>query len=99
MPYKNREDLYAAQKRHRIKKYEFLLTQQCIECGEKDPVVLEFNHRNQKTKLKEISNMLSGHYSWETIYKEVKKCDIRCANGHRRKTYRQFDFFGKSKPL
>ena len=103
MPYKNKKDLYAAQKRHRLrvreKLLEFLLTKECIDCGEKDPIVLEFDHRNSKEKFKIIAKMLSGHYSWQSVLEEINKCDIRCANCHRRKTYTQFGHWGKTKPL
>ena len=101
MPYKNIKDLYAAQLRHRIKirkhLLDFLSKNQCIDCGEKDPVVLEFDHRIQKDKFKQISRMLSGHYSWESLLKEINKCDVRCANCHRKKTHKQFNFFGRGK--
>ena len=101
MPYKDRVDLYAAQKRHRIrvreKLLEFLSTKQCISCGEDDPVVLEFDHVATKAKFKGISRMLSGHYSWQSVLNEIQKCEIRCANCHRRKTYAQFKFWGKTK--
>jgi hypothetical protein len=103
MPYKDRKKLYEAQKRHRIKVrlkvLEFLSSRKCVDCGENDPIVLEFDHKNPSKKFKPISIMLSGHYSWESLLKEIKKCEIRCANCHRRKTYRQFKFFGKSRPL
>ena len=103
MPYKNREDLYKAQKRHRIKVrkmlLEFLSVKSCIDCGENDPIVLEFDHKRLNKKFKQVSDMLSGHYSWSSILKEIKKCDIRCANCHRRKTYLQFEHFGKTKVL
>ncbi len=103
MPYKYRRDLYEAQKRHRIKVrgklLEFLSSKACIDCGENDPVVLEFDHKSSSRKFKQISNMLSGHYSWESLLKEIKKCEVRCANCHRRKTYVQFKFFGKTKTL
>ena len=103
MPYKDRENLYKAQKRHRLKVrgklFEFLSLKECIDCGEKDPIVLDFDHKNPSKKFKPISNMLSGHYSWESLLKEIKKCEIRCANCHRRRTYIQFKFFGKTKPL
>ncbi len=103
MPYKNKEDLYAAQKRHRVRIREFLLgylsNKKCIDCGEGDPVVLDFDHRKQSNKFKNISRMLSGHYSWESILKEIEKCDIRCANCHRRKTYIQLGYWGRSRPL
>lgn len=101
MPYKNREDLYRAQKNYRIKIRQTLLDyfngKYCIDCGEQDPIVLDFDHKKPNDKFKSISRMLSGHYSWKSILKEIKKCDIRCANCHRRKTYVQFKSFGKTK--
>ncbi len=103
MPYKDRKDLYAAQKRHRVRVraelYNFLSTKSCIDCGEKDPIVLEFDHKSSDNKFKIIAKMLSGHYSWKSVLKEIEKCEIRCANCHRRKTYKQLGGFGKSKPL
>lgn len=102
MPYKNRDALYRAQKRHRIKVrailLEFLSSKACIECGENDPRTLDFDHKNRDNKFKSISQMLSGHYSWESVKKEIDKCEIRCANCHRRRTYIQFNCFGKTKP-
>jgi len=99
MPYKDRKNLYAAQKRHRVKirslLLEFLSTRACVDCGEKDPIVLEFDHRNSKSKFKIIGKMLSGHYSWQSVMNEISKCDIRCANCHRRKTYIEQKSWGK----
>lgn len=101
MAYKNRQDLYAAQKRHRIRIREqlftYLKTRSCADCGETDPIVLEFDHVSPGEKFKNIARMLSGHYSWEAILEEIKKCDIRCANCHRRKTYVQFGSWGRTK--
>jgi hypothetical protein len=93
MPYKNRERLYEAQKRHRLKVraklFDFLSGKSCVDCGERDPIVFEFDHRDPKNKFKMITKMLSGHYS----------CEIRCANCHRRKTYIQLGCWGRSRPL
>lgn len=103
MPYKDRKNLYAAQKRHRVRVrtqlYEFLSTKSCADCGECDPIVLEFDHRNKKDKFKIVAKMLSGHYSWNSVLREINKCEIRCANCHRRKTYTQFRCWGKSAPV
>jgi len=100
MPYKNRQDLYAAQKRHRIKVrskvLQFLSDKKCRDCGETDPIVLDFDHKKSSTKFKSIARMLAGHYSWDSVLAEIGKCDIRCANCHRRKTYKQFKCWGKS---
>jgi len=101
MPYKYREDLYKAQKRHRIKVRKevlnFLSDKCCLDCGEKDPIVLDFDHIDQKNKFKNVSRMLGGHYSWKSVLTEINKCEIRCANCHRRKTYIQLNCFGKTK--
>lgn|SRR3989344_6539871 len=59
----------------------------CVDCGEKDPVVLEFDHIVGFTKLSEICT-LSRNYRFEEIKEEIKKCQVRCANCHRRKTAR-----------
>jgi len=103
VPYKDRKNLYAAQKRHRIKVraqlFVFLSNKACLDCGEKDPIVLEFDHRSSRHKFKMVAKMLSGHYSWQSVEREIKKCEIRCANCHRRKTYIQFGCWGKNKPL
>ncbi|MFA6476600.1 MAG: hypothetical protein WCV68_04330 [Candidatus Paceibacterota bacterium] len=104
MPYKKKEDLYKAQKNHRIKVREkllnFLSSKSCLDCGEDDPIVLEFDHINPKSKFKTIAKMLSGHYSWDSVLAEISKCEIRCANCHRKKTYGQYGCFGKTrKPL
>ncbi len=101
MPYKDKKQLYAAQKRHRVRVrerlLEFLSGKKCTDCGEQDPIVFEFDHREREKKFKPISRMLSGHYAWESILEEIEKCDIRCANCHRRKTYVEFSNWGKTK--
>lgn len=101
MPYKKRSDLYKAQKRHRLKIHailvEFLSSKSCVDCGEKDLRVLDFDHKKRVNKFKSVSRMLAGHYSWKSVKAEIDKCEVRCANCHRRKTYIQLKFFGKTK--
>lgn len=70
------------------KKYlEFLKTQKCADCPESDPIVLEADHLRDKSFT--ISKRLHSTYSWETIEKELEKCEIVCANCHRKRTYRR----------
>jgi hypothetical protein len=83
----------------RSKLFDFLSKNPCVDCGEKDPIVLEFDHKVRSKKFKMISKMLSGHYSWQSLEKEINKCDIRCANCHRRKSYGESKSFGRTKPL
>lgn len=94
MPYTNKEDLYASQERHRNRNkqllYDFLLEHPCVHCGESDPIVLEFDHIDSSLKLMTVSRMVSGStYSWSKIQEEIDKCQVLCANCHRRKTYTQ----------
>lgn len=65
---------------------DHLRSRACIDCGECDPVVLEFDHV-RGTKVKNLSDMVLGGWSLGTIQNEIEKCDIRCANCHRRITH------------
>ena len=76
---------------NRRKLFEYYKTHPCIDCNESDPVVLEFDHRGDK--LIEVSKLVSNGYSWTRIEKEIEKCDVRCANCHRRKTAIQFGWY------
>ena len=99
MPYKNKEDLYAKQKEHRIKMrflvLNYLIEHPCEKCGESDPVVLDFDHIDPSTKTKNIAQLLSGHAGWNRIKSEIDKCRVLCANCHRRHTYKQQGHWGK----
>ena len=64
--------------------WQYLSNHPCIDCEENDILVLEFDHR--ESKYLEIGKMVTGRYSLERIKQEVEKCDVRCANCHRRKT-------------
>jgi len=64
----------------------FFKTHPCVECGEGDPVVLEFDHLHDK--LFDIGHALSSR-SWKSILSEMQKCDVVCANCHRRRTARR----------
>lgn len=67
----------------------YLLEHPCVDCGETDPLVLDFDHREPSLKSNEVSRMVY-HRPWRVVLGEIEKCDVRCANCHRRKTARQF---------
>jgi protein-arginine kinase activator protein McsA len=73
--------------------WDFLELNPCIQCGEKDPIVLEFDHRDNLEKTSEVSRMVSNSNSIQKIKEEIEKCDVRCANCHRRKTAKQFGWY------
>lgn len=57
----------------------------CVDCGELDPVVLEFDHVYGK-KRTEVSQMGVKAASLTDLIREVNKCEVRCANCHARAT-------------
>lgn len=61
---------------------EYLSNHPCVDCGESDIVVLEFDHLQDKEFA--ISQKIDCGIS--TIMKEIAKCEVRCANCHRKKT-------------
>lgn len=69
---------------------ELLKTKTCVDCGESDPVVLDFDHVGKK---KANIAVMMVHCSWPSILKEMSQCEIRCANCHRKKTAKQFGWF------
>ena len=57
----------------------------CVDCGESNPVVLDFDHiRDKKFG---ISAMCMNGNSWERISEEIEKCEVVCSNCHRVRTF------------
>jgi hypothetical protein len=67
--------------------WQYMLEHACVDCGEDDPRVLDFDHLRDKTM--EIGALVRSGYSWKRIAQEITKCEIRCANCHRRRTAKQ----------
>ncbi len=77
------------QARKRVREWLFAYLQEhpCVDCGEPDPIVLEFDHRGDKAF--NIGEAVRLSFGLARVQAEVEKCDVRCANCHRRKTYRE----------
>ena len=75
----------------------YLLEHPCVDCGETDPIVLEFDHRDGTTKLSTVSALARSGYSLRAVQREVSLCDVRCANCHRRRTHEQRGWWGRAR--
>ena len=62
---------------------EYLASHPCVDCGEADIVVLEFDHLRDKRA--NISALVGSSEIWR-IVEEIAKCEVVCANCHRRRT-------------
>lgn len=71
--------------------WDLLSKSACLVCGETDPLVLEFDHRDPAEKSYEISDMF--YLSQIKIQEEIDKCNILCCNCHRRRTIEQFGWW------
>jgi hypothetical protein len=68
---------------------EYLQSHPCVDCGEADPLVLDFDHRDGVEKLETIA-YLRVRGNREELLAEIEKCDVRCSNCHSRRTAKQF---------
>src|SRR3954452_21744947 len=82
-----RSDAVKAENRAMLRQY--LLTHPCVDCGETDLRVLEFDHRPGEFKLDAVSKLAITGFNWQIVAFEITKCDVRCANCHRIVTYRR----------
>ena len=70
----------------------YLSSHHCIDCGESNTIVLEFDHVRGRKKMA-VAHMAQEGYSLEAIRKEINKCEVRCANCHRIRTHKQKGWF------
>ena len=88
--YKDNKEYYA--KKSKIRNKEFVNRYKsfasCVDCGESNPLVLEFDHVTGE-KVSNVADMAHSSYSIDAIKKEIRKCEIVCANCHRVRTHNQ----------
>lgn len=78
-------------RKNKVWVYKYFESHPCTDCGESDPVVLEFDHQGDKEH--GISTMVGEAYALSTIKKEIAKCEVVCANCHRRRTAKQLNWY------
>jgi hypothetical protein len=90
--------------RRRARNKRFLLdhlaVHPCEACGERDPVVLEFDHQGPKRSA--VSVLAWNECGLDTLDHEMDGCDVRCASCHRRRTAmegRHYRYVALTQPL
>ncbi|AGM12341.1 HNH endonuclease [Mycobacterium phage PegLeg] len=78
---------------------QHLIDNPCVDCGESDLVVLDLDHRDGESKVKEVAKLIRDQVSLEKFQAEIAKCDTRCANCHRRMTARRHGAWWRSKDI
>jgi hypothetical protein len=82
----------ASRLRNRQYLWDYYLTHPCEDCGEDDPVVLELDHIRGE-KVAGVSQLVHNTRSIATIQREIDKCEVVCANCHRRRTATSQDWY------
>lgn len=75
---------WPARRRNLLRLYDELKGATCADCGLADRTVLEFDHCGEKRG--NVISLACSEYSVEVVEAEIAKCEIRCANCHRRRT-------------
>lgn len=56
----------------------------CVICGENEACCLDFHHKDPNNKEFNISEAGRGGISEKRLLEEIAKCDVLCANCHRK---------------
>jgi len=69
----------------------YLLDHPCVDCGETNPIVLEFDHlRDKRINVSELANRA---VPFERVLAEIEKCEVVCANCHRIRSCTRLDSY------
>ena len=92
---RNPEKAYERKKQRRQEMISWLReykgTLACLQCGETHPACLDFHHRDRNEKDFRISALGNMGWSKERVLTEIAKCDVLCANCHRKLHYDEAD--------
>ena len=76
---------------------EYLREHPCVDCGNSDIEVLQFDHRDPVEKSFSLGAD-ALRLKWARVMEEISKCDIRCANCHIKRSRRQFGWWTDEMP-
>jgi len=84
-----------ARQKRKLRNYEFIKkyfsSHPCVDCGETDPIVLDFDHLRDKQHT--LSDLIRGGSPIEKIKSEIEKCEVVCANCHRKRTAKRGSWY------
>ena len=82
----NKKKYYESNKERRLllfkKLFDYKKNLSCLYCGKRNPAYIDFHHNGDK--LDTVGDVLRKTYSWDRVIEEIKKCDVVCANCHRK---------------
>jgi 5-methylcytosine-specific restriction endonuclease McrA len=64
--------------------HDALAASGCVDCGETDVCVLDFDHVGEKVAT--ITQLVRREVGLRRLREEMERCEVRCANCHRRRT-------------
>jgi len=82
---KKSEKAHVKRRKLEIRKWfqKYKSSLKCSKCGENHIATIDFHHRIEN-KEKGVSIMVADGYSIKKIKEEIEKCDVLCANCHRK---------------
>jgi hypothetical protein len=60
----------------------YLREHPCVDCGNGDLRVLDFDHRPGTVKSADVMRLVADGHGRERLEEEIAKCDVRCRNCH-----------------
>ena len=69
----------------------------CKICKEDHPAALDFHHINPKKTDKKVNELVSDGHTKYRIQAEIDKCEVLCANCHRKHHHEERKKLAKSK--
>ena len=57
----------------------------CVDCGENNPICLDFHHRDPTKKSSFVRMIARSTADNNKVLLEIEKCDLICANCHRKR--------------
>lgn len=72
--------------------WDYKSSLKCNRCGEDHPATLDFHHIDGKARREDgVAALMQSGCSKDRILKEIAKCEVLCANCHRKEHYIEYE--------